>query len=455
MSSEVTRETWASRAGFILAAVGSAVGLGNVWRFPFQVAQEGGGAFLAIYLLFVLTVGFPAILAEFVVGRHTKRNPVSAVAELGGGAWRYVGWIFVVTGVIILSYYSVVASWTLRYVLFGLGDGYVSDVAAAGAQFDAVATGLDAVGFHALFMLAAITVVAAGIERGIELTVKVMVPAIVVVAVGMAVYAFTLDGAGAAYAYYLAPDVEVIAADWRSILPAAAGQAFFTLSLGMGTMVTYASYLGEDRNLAADGAVIVGLDTLIALVVGLIVFPVFFTAGVDPADPGPGAIFVGLTSAFADVPFGRLVGLAFFVTVAVAALSSAISILEVAVSFLVDERGIDRKVATLGVGGGVFLLGVPSALDLVLLDLFDTFADRVLLVAGALLLVVLVGWLAADVAREELEKGIGDLGPYGDAWIWLVRLPVAITLVVALVLGVSEYVEFLTGDFADWLAALR
>ncbi|WIV65895.1 sodium-dependent transporter [Natrialbaceae archaeon AArc-T1-2] len=454
-SIDVPREQWATRLGFILAAVGSAVGLGNIWRFPFQVGQEGGGAFLLIYLLFIVLIGFPAMLVEFVVGRRTERNPVGALRALGGDIWKYVGGIFIVTGFVILSYYSVVAGWTLRYFIVGLQDGYVADVEGAEGQFVDLATGLDAIVFHAIFMAAVVIIVAFGIRQGIELAVKVMVPTIIVITVGMAAYAFTLEGASDAYAYYLSPDLGVIAAEWQSILPAAAGQAFFTLSLGMGVMITYASYLGEDRNLAEDGAIIIGLDTLIAFITGLIVFPILFTAGVAPGDPGAGAIFVTLAAAFADITLGWLLGAIFFATVAIAALSSAISIMEVVVSYLIDEHDVDRTRATVLIGLSLFVLGIPSAIDLVLLDLFDGFADQILLVLGGLLLAIFVGWIAVDFGVDELRKGIGDLGSYGDAWIWLVRIPVVITLIVALVLGILGYLEFLTGteegQFRWWI----
>ncbi|EMA41772.1 sodium:neurotransmitter symporter [Halobiforma nitratireducens JCM 10879] len=301
-------------------------------------------------------------------------------------------------------------------------------------------------------MAIVVVIVAYGIQRGIELAVKVMVPAIIVITIGMAAYAFTLEGAGDAYEYYLSPEWGVIATEWTSILPAAAGQAFFTLSLGMGIMITYASYLGEDRNLAEDGAIIIGFDTAIAFITGLIVFPILFTAGIDPADPGAGAIFVSLAAAFGDLALGWLIGAVFFGTVAIAALSSAISLMEVVVAYLIDERGVDRRVATVAIGLALFLLGIPSAYDLVLLDLFDLFADQILLVLGGLLLMVFVGWALADLAVDELSRGIGDLGSLGSAWIWAVRVPVVVVLFVALVLGVLDYYDFLTGPFADWVA---
>lgn len=443
------RETWATRTGFILAAVGSAVGLGNIWRFPFAVGQEGGAAFLLVYLLFVVLIGFPAILVEFTLGRRTKRNPVGALASMGGRTWRLVGLVFVVTGFTILSYYSVIAGWTIRYTFASLTGSYASDPE---AYFGAASVGFDALAFHALFMIIVIGVIALGIRSGIELAVKFMVPAIIILGVGLAAYAFTLDGASAAYSYYLSPDVGDITANWQSILPAAAGQAFFTLSLGMGVMVTYASYLGEDRNLAADGAIIIGFDTAIAFLMGLILFPFLFTAGVDPGEGGPGTLFISLAAAFAELPAGGILGALFFGTVAIAALSSAISLLEVPVSYVIDEHGIDRMTATLGVGGLVFLLGALPALDLIFLDLLDLFADAILLVLGGLLLAIFVSWVVPDDSLNELSKGIGNLGSLGTAWIWAVRIPVVLVLAISLYLGIVGYIEFLSTDFAEWMA---
>ncbi len=448
------RETWATRTGFILAAVGSAVGLGNIWRFPFAVGEGGGAAFLLVYLLFVAIIGFPAILVEFVIGRRTDRNPVGALKDLGHGAWRYIGYLFIITGFVIMSYYSVVAGWFLRYFTLGFTEGYaVDDPEAALGLFGSISTGLDALLFHAIFMAAVLIVVGLGIRQGIELAVKVMVPAIIALLVGLALYAATMDGASAAYSYYLSPDFGVIVDEWQTLLPLAAGQAFFTLSLGMGVMITYASYLGEDRNLSKDGLTIIGFDTGIAILVGFVVFPFIFTAGTDPQQETVGAIFVSLTQAFGEIPAGQILGIIFFGTVAIAALSSAISILEVVVSYLIDEYQQDRVTATAIVGGAIFLLGIPVTQDLIFLDLFDGAVDGILLVLGALLLVLFVGWVIPDAATDELGKGIANLGSSGDVWIWLVRVPIVLVLVVSLALGIVDYVDFLSTDFADWFAA--
>ncbi len=448
------RENWSTRIGFILAAVGSAVGLGNVWRFPFVTGEQGGAGFLLVYLLFIIIVGLPAMLVEFVIGRRTERNPVGAMKAIGRGAWRYVGWIFVVTTFVIMSYYSVVAGWTIRYTVLGLQDGYADNVDDAGAQFVGLAQGFEAMVLHGLFLLAILAIVGLGIRRGIELAVKVMVPAIILIVVALAAWAFTLGGAGEAYQYYLSPDFAQLAEDWTTVLPAAAGQAFFTLSLGFGIMITYASYIDEDRNLAEDGAVIIGFDTAIAFIVGLIVFPILFTAGVDPGAPGAGAIFISLAAAFGELAGGGLIGAVFFGTVVIAALSSAISLTEVVVSYAIDEHGVERFRATALVCGALFVLGLAPAYDLVLLDLYDGFADGVLLVLGGLLIAIYVSWFWSRDAVEELGLGIGDLGSLGNAWVWMVRVPVILVLVVSLALGILDYAEFLTDDFAAWLGDL-
>jgi NSS family neurotransmitter:Na+ symporter len=448
------REQWSTRVAFILAAVGSAVGLGNIWRFPFITGENGGAGFLLVYMLFIAIVGFPAILVEFVIGRKTDRNPVGAMHEIGQGAWKYVGWIFVATTFVIMSYYSVIAGWTIRYTVLGLQDGYKADIGAAADQFGQLSAGLEAMALHGLFLLAIVAIVGLGIRRGIELAVKVMVPAIIAIVVGLAAWASTLSGAGDGYSFYLEPDFGRIAAEWTSILPDAAGQAFFTLSLGFGIMITYASYIDEDRNLAEDGLIIIGFDTGIAFLMGLIVFPILFTAGVDPGDPGPGAIFVSLSAAFGDLSLGWLAGTVFFGTVIIAALSSAISLTEVVVSYAVDEHDMSRFRATAFVCGALFVLGLAPAYDIILLSLYDGLMNGVLLILGALLIAVYVSWFWSDPAVEELQKGIGDIGSLGPAWIWMVRVPVIIVLVVSLWLGIVDYVDFLTGDFADWLGDL-
>lgn len=438
------RETWATRVGFILAAVGSAVGLGNIWRFPFQVGQEGGAAFILVYLVLIIIIGLPAMLVEFSIGRRSKRNPINAFSALGYRRWVVVGVIGVLTGFILMSFYAVVGGWVMRYTFASATGGYFAE---PDAYFDSISSGIDAVIFQFLFLAITIGIVGLGVRRGIELAVKVLVPALVLMMGGLILYAATLDGASAGYAYYLSPEPGAIAENWQSILPAAMGQAFFTLSLGMGIMITYSSYIDEDRSLINDGGWIVGIDTIIALMAGLLIFPVLFTIGVEPGDGGPGELFVGVGGAIASLPLSEVIGLLFFGAVLVAALSSAISLTEVAVSFLIDHFGIRRPVAAGGIGGLLFLLGLPTALNLEVLELYDELTAEVMLPLTMLLLVLFVGYIYRE-AVDEVSKGV-DIAWIPRAWLWHIRtiilLTIALTLVISVYSLVTEPPEILTG----------
>jgi len=453
-NSNAERETWSTRIGFILAAVGSAVGLGNIWRFPFQVGQNGGAAFVVMYLAFVVLIGLPAMLVEFVVGRRTGMNTVSALKEFGSPRWKYLGGLFVFIGFVLLSYYSVIGGWVLRYMIGSATGSYMTQ--SAGSYFSEVATGFDALALHAVFMFAVIAIVALGVKRGIEFGVKLMVPAIIAIFALLAVYGYTLDGAMDAYAYYLSPDMGYLLANWQSIVPNAAAQGFFTLSLGMGVMITYASYLSEDENLAVDGVTIIGFNTGISILTGLVVFPILFSAGVNYSRAGAGAVFISMAEAFSSLPFGRVIGILFFLTVALAALSSSISLIEVIVSYAIDEFNIQRVRATVLIGTAIFLLGAPvaldpSGLDTHILNLYDKLAANILLVIGGLLLISVVTIFHTDKALDEIEKGVGNLVWWGHVWLWIVGVPVVVVLGVALTLGIVEYVEFLRGDFIPFV----
>jgi NSS family neurotransmitter:Na+ symporter len=333
------RETWASRLGFLLAAIGSAVGLGNIWQFPFKTATNGGAVFLVFYLVAVLLIGFPAMLAEFIIGRRTNRNAVDAFAELGFKQWRVVGGLGVFTGFWILSYYNVVGGWVMRYILGSATGAYFGNSA---EYFGAIASGPEAVVGQALFLLICVGIVAVGVEDGIEKATKVMVPSIVLLMIGMAAWVTTLEGAGAGYSYFLSPDFSTLAANAGDLIPFAVGQAFFTLSLGMAAMITYSSYIGDDESLPVDGGIIVVTNTLVGVLAGLVVFPILFAINVSPDTSGPSAIFVAMASAFPQLPGGRLLGVVFFGVVLIAAISSAISLLEVAVSYGVDNTSYSR-----------------------------------------------------------------------------------------------------------------
>jgi len=429
------RETWESRLGFILAAVGSAVGLGNIWGFPFQAGQNGGAAFLVVYLAVVFLIGFPAILMEFVVGRRSRRNPIDAFRELGHGAWAVAGIVGTFTAFWILSFYSVIGGWVLRYLGGSVTGAYFGD---ATRYFNAVATGPEAVALHAVFMLLVIGIVAFGVEDGIERSAKVMVPSIVVLLLGLGVWASTLANAGAGYKYYLSPDVDVIVNNIASILPSAVGQAFFTLSLGMGAMIAYSSYLGRDDSLPRDGGIIVIFNTLVGLLAGFVVFPILFNLGIEPGSGGSGTAFKTLGGAFGQIPSGELVGVVFFFVLLLAALSSAISLLEVVTSFAVENTSYSRPTVAVGVGSLVFLLGVPSALYSDYLMWFNLLAYDLFLPAAVLLLALFIGWVYPSGAVDELTQGSGVGATFNTVWLWFVRIVIPAGILLTLVLGVQE-----------------
>jgi NSS family neurotransmitter:Na+ symporter len=428
------RETWATRVGFILAAVGSAVGLGNVWQFPFQTGANGGAAFIVVYLAAVFLIGFPAMLAEFVVGRRAERNPIDAFARLGHRNWRIVGVLGTISAFWILSFYSVVGGWVIRYIGGSATGAYFSG---SEAYFGTISAGPEAVGFHALFMALTVGVVAFGVTDGIERSTKLMVPSIVLLLGGLAVWALSLEGGAAGYVYYLSPDFDVLFSNFDTILPAAVGQAFFTLSLGMGAMLTYASYIGRDDSLPADGATIVVLNTFVGLLAGLVVFPILFSLGIDPGSGGLGAAFITLAGAFAQLPAGNVLGVVFFVVLLLAALSSAISLLEVVTSYLVDNTNYSRATLAGGLGAAIFALGVPSAYGLSILAWYNAIAYNFLLPLSVFCLLVFVGWVDTGDAVDELRRGT-DLSERGaTAWLWFVRTLVPLGVLVTLLLGIQ------------------
>ncbi|WP_135534179.1 MULTISPECIES: sodium-dependent transporter [Halostella] len=432
------REVWGTRIGFILAAVGSAVGLGNIWQFPFKTATFGGAAFLVVYLLAAVAIGLPAMLAEFVIGRRSNLNVVSAFRGLGRREWRFVGIFGLITGFWILSYYSVVGGWVIRYMVGSVTGAYFGDPA---GYFTTINAGLATVGFHAVFMAITVGIVAFGIEDGIEKATKVMVPSIILLLVGLAVWATTLSGGGEGYQFFLSPDFGDLRSNWTDIVPFAVSQAFFSLSLGMGAMITYSSYLGADDNLGQDGISIVVLNTFVGVLAGLVVFPLLFAQGVEPGEGGAGAVFISIAQAFSELPAGRALGVIFFGVVLIAALSSAISLLEVVTAYVVDNYDISRPSTAVGLGLVLFLLGVPSALDIAMFTWFDAVAYGALLPLSVLLILVFVGWVLADEALDELRKGTNGIPTLGPVWLWTVRVVVLVAVLATLILGVQGLAE--------------
>jgi NSS family neurotransmitter:Na+ symporter len=407
------REQWSSNLGFVLAAVGSAVGLGNMWRFSYLTAENGGAAFVILYLAVTLLVGLPVLLAELVMGRGSQKSPVQALAHYGGRAWKPLGFVFVLAGFLILSYYSVIAGWTVRYALSALFAGFQADAA---AQFGEVAAGWDAFGYHVLFMAGTIYVVDGGVSRGIERTAMILMPTLFAIVIGLAIYTATLEGAGEGYRYYLQADFSKLGS--LQVLKDASGQAFFSLSLGMGAMLTFASYLGRDVHLPNQSLLIAAADVGIAFIAGLVVFPLIFALDLsaDVSGSTVGALFITLPKAFAEMGgVGRFVGALFFVALVVGALTSALSLLEVVVSTAMDGLGWTRRRAAIWLGLAITLVGIPSAWSTDILGAVDQVANNILLLGGGLALALFVGWRMSSPVEE------AGAGAEGVRWFFLWR----------------------------------
>ncbi|MFC7079908.1 sodium-dependent transporter [Halorussus caseinilyticus] len=436
------RETWTSRIGFIFAAVGSAVGLGNIWSFPFQTAANGGAAFLVVYLLAVFLIGFPTMMVEFVIGRRGEQNPVAAFGKLGYGNWSFAGGLGVLSTLVTLSFYSVVGGWVLSYIVGSATGAYFGD---AGAYFGSVASGPTAIAAHGIFMLVTIGIVASGVTDGIERATKFMIPAILVLLVALGAWATTLDGASAGYSYYLSPDFSVIANNFGSIVPPAMGQAFFTLSLGFSVMIAYSSYLGRDDSLPADGGAIVVVNTMVALLAGFVVFPLLFaTGGAEGAGGGAGTAFIAIAGAFGQLPAGGAIGFVFFAVLLFAALSSSISLLEVPVSYVTENYGYSRSTTAVAMGLGIALIGVPATFGTSWLGFYNDVVFKLLLPISVFLLAVFVGWVADTEAVDELGRGSTIGESFTTAWLWWVRVVVPLAVVVTLYLGIDALYTGLT-----------
>lgn len=438
-NSSDSREQWQSRWGFLLAAVGSAVGLGNMWRFSYLAAEKGGAGFVGLYLIFTLLLGLPVMMAELTIGRGARRGPISALAHYaagrpGGAAWRWLGAVFVAAGFLILSYYGVIGGWTLRYAFEAFTIGFPAD---AGAHFEAISEGHMSLLMQILFMALTIAVVSGGIGAGIERVARIAMPSLFFIMIGIVLYAATLDGASAGYAYYLNFDLEkALKVD---VVVAAAGQAFFSLSLGMGAILTFASYLPKDSNLARESVVISFTDFGVAFFAGLMVFPLIFALGMQDDISGGtiGALFVALPKAFASMgAVGRIVGGAFFVALVVGALTSAISLLEVIVSAAMDAFDWERRRAALLGGAAVTLAGVWSAYDIAILDLADSVATNLFLVGGGLGIAIFVGWVMEDPVGEAAAGARRSV--VHDIWRLLLRFVVPLALIFILYHSLPE-----------------
>lgn len=448
-------EHWSGSRGFVLAAAGSAVGLGNIWKFPYMAGANGGGAFVLVYLLCILLIGIPIMMAEILIGRRGQSNPVAAMgrlaAEAGAApAWRYVGGLGVLTGYLILSFYSVVAGWAMAYALKAVVSGF-SGIGAAesAAQFgELLDSPWQLIGWHTLFIVLCFVIVARGIRGGIEWAVRWMMPLLFLLLLILVGYAAWIGTFAEGFSFLFRPQFSELT---RESVLMALGQAFFTLSLGMGAIMAYGSYLSPRESIGGITAVVVGADTIVAFLAGLMVFPIVFAIGLEP-QAGPGLLFQTLPYVFGQMPGGNLFGFMFFMLVVFAALTSGISLLEPATAFLIERRGWGRyqaagvlAVAVWAIGlasvfsfnhwSGIYPLGFIEALnEKSFFDLLDGLTSNILLPLGGLGIALFVGWkMAPAVVAEEVR-----LGRLHGLWYFLVRYvaPVLVVLVLLNSVGI-------------------
>ncbi|MCH8474078.1 MAG: sodium-dependent transporter [Opitutales bacterium] len=454
-----TRGQWGSGLVFIFAAAGSAVGLGNIWRFPISVADGGGGLFLLLYVICILAIGLPVMLAEMVIGRAGQKNPVGAMKRLKPGTpWYLFGLLSVVTGVVITSFYSVVAGWAGIYLVEALKGTFTKPVEEGTAAFFTQTTShtSSVMLAHFLFMGVTAGIVALGVKRGIEGMIKFAMPLFLLLLLALMLRSLTLSGSLDGLHYYLVPRFAGLeGADFLRAL----GQAFFSLGVGMGAIIAYGSYLRKQEHLPNAAASVVGLDTIIALLAGLIIFPALFTvmaaAEVEQLEGGAGLIFVVLSGIFHELPMSWLFSVLFFALLLVAALTSSVSLLEAGTSYLIDERGYSRPKAALNIGAGAFLLGVPSLLSLAdtsffhesgmfgwgfsFFSLLDDFYVTIALPLAGLGISLFVGWgWGIDNALKDIQQGTSRAFTLQRTWCLMIRYVAPIAIFVVLLYNLFE-----------------
>jgi NSS family neurotransmitter:Na+ symporter len=411
------RDSFGSRFGALVAMAGSAVGLGNLWRFPYLVGENGGAAFIIVYMVFVFLLCLPIFISEFVIGRRSQRNAYAAFRDLSGGsAWRWVGLFTIIVPMIVLSYYSVIGGWSVEYLLKSITFSFTGDASqgAFHSMFtDFVSSTWAPLAVHTVFLLVTTLIVIVGIKDGIEKFSKVMMPLLFFMVVAIAVYSVMLPGASAGLDYLFNPDFSKITG---KACAAALGQAFFSLSLGFGTIMTYASYVSKKENILFQSTATAVSDLMFALIAGVAIMPAVFAFGLDPQS-GPGLVFETLPFVFGQMPAGGLVAIFFFLALLVAALTSSISMLEVAVAYLVEEKNFSRVWACVLLFAVCWVVGALCSLSFGplsdiriaggnIFDFFDSLSSNILMTLGSLLTVLFVGWrLKKTDVYDEFTNG--------------------------------------------------
>ncbi|MFQ3214472.1 MAG: NSS family neurotransmitter:Na+ symporter [Marivirga sp.] len=456
-----SRGGFSSKIGFILAAAGSAVGLGNIWKFPFEVGEGGGAAFVFVYLIFCFLLCFPVMVTEIAMGRKTAKNPVGAFNSLGYRRWNFIGKIGILSGFLILSFYNVVAGWAFGYFIEMLSGNF-----AVGSQFSEYIKDVFKVGGYAiLFMAATAFIVSKGVSGGIEKASKILMPTLLIMIIGLVIYSLTLPHAFEGLSFYLVPDFSKLT---TKVIGSAMGQAFFSLSLGMGALITYGSYVGKKDNIVSSAAFITLTDVGIAFISGLMMFPLvaYLTNGtMEGAGQGAGLIFAVLPGAFESLGpvLGIVIGSAFFLLLSFAALTSTVSLLEVPVSYTVDELKMDRKKAVWVVAGIVFIIGLPSLVGNGYSEFFTNFityfgaenptdfmtfvghvANDTFLPLGGCLIVIFAAYVwKTENLSEEISHGYeGYKGSFIEKYINF-----AVTIFCPIVLGIMFITTVLSKFF--------
>ena len=446
----MSRDSFGSRFGALVAMAGSAVGLGNLWRFPYLVGENGGAAFIIIYIILSFLICLPIFISEFVVGRRSQKNAFAAFRDLSdGSAWRWVGLLTIIVPLIVLSYYSVIGGWSIDYLLKSLTFSFTGgeSQSAINTMFgDFVSSTWGPLAAHTAFMLVTTLIVVVGIKDGIEKFSKVMMPMLFVIVIGIAIYSVSLPGAKAGLDYLFKPDFSKIDA---KTVAAALGQAFFSLSLGFGTIMTYASYVSKKENIMTQSAATAVSDLMFALIAGIAIMPAVFAFGISP-QAGPGLVFQTLPYVFGQMPAGGIVAILFFIALIVAALTSSISMLEVAVAYLVEEKKFTRVKACILLFVVCWAVGAVCTLSFGplshiqigggnIFDFFDNLSSNILMTLGSLLTVLFVGWrLKKTDVYDEFTNG-GKLSrnakAFGVLW-FLMRYVCPLAIIIIFISGI-------------------
>lgn len=430
------REGFNTRFGIIAAAAGSAIGLGNVWRFPYVAGENGGGAFLLVYLGFVLAIGVPVMLSELIIGRKSQRNIFGAFHVLAPGKpWYFIGLMGVIAAFMILSFYAVVAGWTIEYLYLAVSNNLADKNSLELNQVfsDSTSGTLRPILMMVLFMFMSAFIVKSGVSKGIEKYSKMLMPLLLVIIVLLGIRSVTLDGAMAGLEFLFKPDFSRIT---TKVILEALGQAFFSLSLGMGVMATYGSYIKKGESLGRTAIYVSLADTLIAVLAGVAIFPAVFAFGIEPGS-GPGLVFVTLPGIFNQMFGGYFFALIFFTLLVIAALTSSISLLEVVVAYFTEELKMMRRTATWWAAGSITILSIFCANYSALFSFFDKTSSNILLPLGGLLIVIFAGWfMGRHSVRAELEAD-GKMARYFKVFVIVIKFiaPIAIAAVFLNQLG--------------------